>query len=196
MSSVSVTHGPDQTPLRLRRITAGEFWRMVEEGIIREGERVELIGGMIVEMSPSGKRHLGVLHRLNEALRFNRQVSVGVQYTMQFDDETVVDPDLVLMRPDADPGQGVRPDDVLLLIEVADTSLRTDRGEKALRYARAGIPEYWIVDVEGRRVLVLREPGDSGYAREDDLGPTAEAHATFAPGVTVRVADLFPDPGP
>ncbi len=193
MSSVSVTHGPDETPLKLRRITAGEFWRMVEEGIIREGERVELIGGMIVEMSPSGKRHLGVLHRLSEILRFNREVSVGVQYTMEFDDETVVDPDLVLMRPDTDPGRGLRPADVLLLIEVADTSLRTDRGEKAVRYARAGIGEYWIVDVEGRRLLILREPGEAGYAREDDVGISGEAKAAFAPGVTVRVADLFPD---
>jgi Uma2 family endonuclease len=101
------------------------------------------------------------------------EVSVGVQYTMEFDDETVVDPDLVLMRPDTDPGRGLRPADVLLLIEVADTSLRTDRGEKALRYARAGIGEYWIVDVEGRRLLILREPGETGYAREDEVGSRA-----------------------
>lgn len=168
---------------------------MVEGGIIREGERVELIGGMIVEMSPAEKRHNGVMYRLTQLLRDAKGVGIGVQLTMTLDDESVVDPDLILVRPETRPEVSLTPADVLLLIEVADTSLRTDRGEKALRYARAGIAEYWIVDVEGRRVLVLREPGQAGYGREDEVALDAEARALFAPGVTVRVADLFPEGG-
>ena len=192
MSSVSVNHGPDQTPLRLRRITADEYFQMVREGIIREGERVELIGGMIVSMSPAERRHNGALFRLTEGLRRIDGAGLAVQLTLTLDDDTVVDPDLALLRPATEPEAGLTPADVLLLVEVADTSLPTDRGAKAERYARAGITDYWIVDVEARRVLVLREPGETGYTSVTEIGLEGEARALHVADAVVRVADLFP----
>ncbi len=149
--------------------TASEFTRMAETDVFGHDDRLELIEGEIVEMSPIGKRHAAIVRRLNNLL--TRQlgadkVLVDAQNPVVLGDLSEPQPDLALLRPrpdfyaDEHPG----PEDVLLLIEVADSSLAYDRDVKVPIYARYGIPEVWIVDVAAAAVEVYRGPTAGGYA--------------------------------
>ena len=153
--------------LPVRRFTVAEYYAMAEAGILTEDDRVELIDGVIVEMAPVGSRHLGCVNcytrELSEAV--GRRAIVQVQSPVRLDDNTEPQPDVVLLRYQADgyasghPG----PRDVLLLIEVADSSVGYDRNEKLPRYARAGIPEVWLTLLPEDVVEAHTEPTDNGY---------------------------------
>ena len=140
---------------------------MGEAGIFHEDERVELIAGEIVEMGPIGTDHSWVVARLSEIFaRGSGELIVwphGNPIILSEEDEP--QPDLTLVKPrtelyrKAQPGPG----DVVLVIEVADTSLAYDRGKKLVRYAMAGVPEVWIVDLNGDQLLVFRSPRAALY---------------------------------
>ena len=151
------------------RFDVDEFARMGEAGIFTEDDRVELIDGEVLEMSPIGPPHAGTVNRLAELLitRLAGRANVIVQNPIRLDRHTEPQPDLVVARRRKDFYAGRHPEaaDVLLVIEVADSSLRYDRTAKAPRYARAGIPETWIVDVQAGTVTVCADPGPQGYAR-------------------------------
>jgi len=104
-------------------------------------------------MSSMVDPHHGAIMALIGAVRYERGFVFTVQTTLRLSDETVVDPDMMVLRPKARPKGGLHPEDVILLVEVSDSSLRPDRDIKLPLYARAGIPEYWIVDTESRTVL-------------------------------------------
>ena len=152
-----------------RLFTADEYHALGEAGILTEDDRVELIDGQIIAMSPIGSRHLHCVNRLTRLFttRLYREdhpeAIVSVQNPVRLNDRTEPEPDVVLLRPGMDQGRVPTASDVLLLIEVADTTLEFDREVKLPRYAAAGIPEVWIVALEEDHLDVYRRPGSDGY---------------------------------
>jgi Uma2 family endonuclease len=182
--------------LTTRRFTVDEYYRMTEAGILGVGERVELIDGEIVQMAAIGSRHAGCVKRLNRL--FVRGVEdraiVQVQDPVRLSDLSEPQPDLAVLRPRTDDYTNAHPgpDDVLLVVEVADATVEVDRGTKAPLYAAAGIGEYWLVDLPQDEIQVFRTSTPNGYhdvrsyRRGDVLRPSA------LPGLEVPVADILP----
>ena len=150
-----------------RRFTVDDYRRMAASGILGEDDRVELLEGEVVEMSPIGRPHAACVARL---IRLFTQLphadaQVEAQNPIRLDRFSEPEPDLVLLRPRPDfyaqetPG----PADVLLACEVADSSLEVDRLKKLPLYAAAGLAEVWIVDLTGEAVEVYREPDGARY---------------------------------
>ena len=144
-----------------RLFSRGEFQQMVETGLLA-GERVELLEGTILTMSPQNTSHAAVVNRLNYLLMrsCSSDVYIRVQSPITLDAHNQPEPDLVVCKPDPlDYAEShPQPDQVLLAIEVAEASLRHDRSRKAIIYARNGIPEYWIVDLVHRHIEVMTAP--------------------------------------
>ncbi len=178
---------------RTRRFTADEYERMVSLGIFREDERLELIGGEIVEMAPVGHRHGACIAQLNKRLVIGvgDRALVWVQGPARLGVDSVPEPDLALLRPHSYRAGSPRPEDVLLVIEVAESSLRYDRTTKLRLYARAGVPEYWVVSVGGEWIEVYRSPEGEGYRerRRAGCGETVTP-AAFA-DVSIDVDEVF-----
>ncbi len=155
------------TDLQRRRFTADEYHRMAETGVLCHDDRVELVGGEIVEMTPIGSQHAACVDRLMVLLQ--RSVEgrgiLRVQGPIRLDAHSELQPDLSVLKPQADfyasahPGPG----DVLFLVEVADASLRYDRDIKVSLYARAGIRESWLVDLKNQCVEMFTGPTPDGY---------------------------------
>jgi len=175
--------------------TADEFYRISEAGIFTEGQRVELIDGEIIEMSPIGTRHAVCVNRANTFLTeaFRRKAIVSIQNPLRLGEFTEVLPDVVVFKPRADFYASERPTpaDVLFLVEVADTTLRYDRNVKVPRYAAAGIAEVWIEDLKGDSLLVYHDPAEKTFKtsltlhRGDSVSPLA------FPAVKFKVEDLL-----
>lgn len=187
-------HAPGDLPLR--RFCVSEYHRMAEAGILHEDERVELIEGMIVEMTPIGGPHISAVIELNRL--FQRAVGdeavVSVQNPVRLAERNEPEPDIALVRPRADRFRNGPPrrEDVLLLVEVADTSLPRDRRVKAVLYALHGIPETWIVDVAAGTIEVHREPTNAGRYASVTVHRAGEAVIPLAlPHVRIAVDDVF-----
>lgn len=176
------------------RFTVDDFALLGEAGIFTEDDRVELIDGDVRDMTPIGPPHAWIVSRLNRRLVLHvaGRGYVSVQNPLRLDDHTEPLPDLVVARGDEDDYADRHPEarDILLVVEVADSSLRYDRAEKMPRYARAGIPEAWLVDVTGRAVAVHTEPRPGGYARERVFRPGAEIESTTVAGLRVAVDEI------
>lgn len=165
---------PLTTPSR-HLITVDAFHRMGETGILGPADRVELIDGEIIDMSPIGALHAAIVDLLARhfARRTGESVFIRCQNPLRLDDVNEPEPDLVILRPRADfyatahPG----PPDAMLVIEVADTSLAYDLGVKVPLYARHGIPEVWVIDAATRRTRVFRQPVGNGYTHEASVEP-------------------------
>jgi Uma2 family endonuclease len=163
---------------------------MAEVGILTRDDRVALIDGEIVEMSPIGAPHARCVMFLTEA--FVRHLAgravVSAQSSLRLGEHLEPQPDLILLRPPlAQCGRRIpRPEDALLVVEVADTSQHRDRMITLPRYAAAGVPEVWLVDLEGGSVEVYRTPSPEGYrssrrlGRGGDLSPAAFSDAVLA----------------
>lgn len=154
--------------VRNRRFTADEYQRMGETGILSPDDRVELIDGEVLAMTPIGSRHAASVDRATRV--FVTHVSgdeaiVRVQGPVRLSPYTELEPDIVLLRPRADfyasahPG----PADVLLLVEVAESSIDFDRDVKAYVYAQSGVSEYWLVDLTEDRVVRYTLPAEGAY---------------------------------
>lgn len=172
-----------------------EWHQMGEAGLFHENPRVELLDGEVIQMSPIGNRHLACVNRLNRLLvvAVGDQAIVSVQNPVRLGDYSEPQPDLTLLLPRADFYAGATPGarDTLLLVEVSDTSLAWDRDKKAPRYAAAGIPTVWIVNLAADEVLVLSGPGAVGYRdlHHAQRGETLEVAGL--PGVAVNVDDML-----
>lgn len=155
------------------RFSVADYHRMGEIGILGPELRTELIDGEVVEMPPIGHPHAGTVNLLADLLRdaLRRAAIVAVQNPVWLNDHTEPLPDLALLRPRPDYYRNGHPTpgDVLLIIEVADSSLSYDRDVKLPRYALAGIPEVWLVDLAGRRLLRHRQPAGGTYAEVAEL---------------------------
>ena len=182
-------------PVR-RKFTREEYHRMGEAGILKPADRVELIRGEIVEMSPIGRRHVAFVDNLNQLLvvALAGRALVSVQNPVVLADDTEPQPDLKVLRRRPVPYKDREADaeDTLLLIEVAETSLAYDRSTKLRLYAEAGIPEYWIVDAAAESVEVHRGPHGDSYR---DVRRIAGRNATIAleafPDVALALVDVF-----
>jgi Uma2 family endonuclease len=150
-----------------RPFTTVEYHRLIELGIFAEDDRLELFEGEIIELSPIGPRHAACVKRLNALLsgQVGTTAIVSVQDPVQLNDYSEPQPDLVLLKPRADfyAQRHPSPADVLIAIEVADTSADSDRQVKLPAYARAAITEAWLVDLAGDRVEIYTQPGSGVY---------------------------------
>ena len=180
---------------RRRPFTVGEYYRMAETAILTEEDRVELIAGQIVAMSPIGSHHAACVDRLNGLL--HRQPGsafiVRVQSPIALDAYSEPEPDLVLLRPRADFYAAAHPSaaDVLLAIEVADTSADYDREVKLPLYAQAGIPEVWVIDLQKDRIEVYARPQGGAYQQRVKVAADATFTSPTVVGLELAVAEVL-----
>jgi Uma2 family endonuclease len=157
-----------------------------------EGRRAMLIGGIILEEGPMNPPHALTLEVVVETLRtsFGSGWRFRSQLPLVLGQNLDPVPDLAVLAgtPRGSSGHPTMAD---LVVEVADTSLNFDTNEKRLLYAMAGIREYWVVDINGRRLLVYRDPQGGDYTKQQTLGPADAVAPLVLPGATVRVADLL-----
>jgi Uma2 family endonuclease len=184
------------TEISKRLFNVGDYQRMAEAGILSENDRVELIHGEILAMSPIGPPHNGAVLRASNALipMLQGRAIVGIQGSVVLDEYDQPQPDICLLRSKDDfyTRQHATPRDILLIIEVADSSLNYDRTVKAALYAESGVPEYWIADIPGDCVWVHSRIEEKSYAaiHRVNRGESIEPH--LLPGCIIRVDILLP----
>ncbi len=172
-----------------------EYQKMAEAGIFTEDDRVELLDGEIVEMTPIGKGHAGRVNRLNRmfsVLPPDRAV-LSIQNPIHLSDDSEPQPDFALLAPRRDFYAAALPEanDILLVVEVADRSLWTDRTVKVPLYARAGIREMWLVNLVDRRIEIYRDPSPDGYGSVVAIGPGGTVSPLAFPDIVLRVEDIL-----
>jgi Uma2 family endonuclease len=172
-----------------RRFTVYDYHRMGEAGILHEDDRIELIEGEIVEMAAIGTSHFACVNALTRLLvkGVGDEAIVSVQNPVRLDEHTEPQPDLTVLRVRDYRESLPVPEDVLLLIEVSDTTLAYDRGVKLPLYARAGIREIWIVDLPGGVIERYTDPSEDGYRHTERARQGGEIEAAALPELTLRV---------
>jgi len=182
-------------PVPRHRLTRRDYYRLGEAGILGETDRVELLEGQLIDRSPITPRHAIVSENLNVLLvrAFAGRARVRCQEPVVLNDGSEPQPDLALVRR---PWRGYphthpEPDDIFLLIEVADSSLDFDRTVKLELYARAGIREVWIVDLTTDLVLVHRGASGGSYGSVVRVEGQGVLDVEVLPGVTIRAAEVF-----
>jgi Uma2 family endonuclease len=182
-------------PVARHRLTRRDYYRPGDAGILTEGDRVELLEGQLVDRAPIGPRHAIVTDTLNHLLMtgFASRVRVRCQQPVVLDDGSEPQPDLALVHrpwlgyPHDHPGPG----DIFLLIEVLDSTLDFDRTVALALYARAGIPEVWIVDLTTDTVLMHRHPSPARYGSVVPVRVPEAPGVEALPGTTIPVAEVF-----
>lgn len=178
-----------------RWFTVAEYNRMGEAGIFTEDDRVELIEGEIIEMSPIGRRHAACVDRLNELLseRLRRKAIVRVQSPVVLNDYAQPQPDVALLRRRDDFYERAlpAPGDVMLVAEVADTTLEYDRQIKVPLYARAGIHEVWVVNLPDGQVEVYTRPAGGAYQDVRRHARAEAVNSAAAHGLTATVDEIL-----
>ena len=182
--------------VRRRRFTIEEYYRMAEVGILGPEDRVELIEGEIVEMSPIGPRHAACVAALTRRLlqAVGDRAVLSPQNPVRLLSDTEPQPDVVLLRP---PERSYwerhgGPSDALLVVEVCETSYRYDRHVKLPLYARAGVSEVWLVDLAHGAVEVFREPGAAGYASAQRVERGGTIAPAALPDAAIVVTEILP----
>jgi Uma2 family endonuclease len=177
-------------------LTTAEYMALVDQGVLHERDRVELIEGEVVEMSPIGPPHYGRVNRLNRLLirLLGDRAVVAVQGDVRLSDITQPQPDFAILRfrDDFYSHAHAGPRDIFCLIEVADSSLSFDRRRKAPLYAKYGVAEYWIVDLVHDLLLVHREPGAEGYGSVVTLRRGDRVTLAAFPDLPIEVDELLP----
>jgi Uma2 family endonuclease len=184
-----------------RRFTRVEYDRLVELGVFQPGERLELLDGLLVVQEPHGSRHAAAIRRVLAALRraLGETWQIDSRLPIALDDASEPEPDVAVVPHDASAYRDAHPSCPVLVVEVADTSYRIDREYKAALYARAGIAEYWIIDLAHETLEVHREPeappgalSGRRYRRTETLRAPAVVTPLVAPARPIPVADLLP----
>jgi Uma2 family endonuclease len=185
---------PDWLPRH--RITVDEYHRMAAVGLLAPDARVELIQGEIIEMSPIGSLHAATVHALRDVLDVGAggQAAVRVQSPVQLGESSEPQPDLALVarREDYYASSHPKADEIYLIVEVSETTLRYDREVKAALYAQHNVPEFWLVDLKSRQLHVFRSPKEGIYTRvwsTDQPGPMA---LDSLPSVTIDLGGTIP----
>ena len=190
---------PPESPLPARdkrKFTVAEYYRMAEVGILHHTERVELLDGEIIVMAPIGIPHATGVRRMERVLHqaLGAAAAISVQNPVRLDDHSEPEPDIALLRfreddyATAHPG----PADVLVVMEVSDSTLDFDREVKSKRYAAAGIPEMWVMNLPGDCLDRLDQPGPAGYARHTVFRRGEKISPAALPDLELAVADLLP----
>jgi Uma2 family endonuclease len=175
-------------------LSTEQYLRMIDAGIFDSSDKVELIGGFITPMAPAGPEHNGSLFKLTKLFAsVADRFELAVQATVAVSEGQVLEPDFALLTPRADGYMTALPQaaDVLLVIESAASSIKSDRHVKLPIYAAAGIPEYWIVDLNEKILEIHREPVGDGYVHRQKLAGNDVASPLACPEVTLRVGSLF-----
>jgi Uma2 family endonuclease len=179
-------------------LTVDDYYRLVDEGFLNEYDRVELIEGRIVEMAPIGDDHIAATIDLNGSFvrRFDRLADVSVQSPINLALRSEPEPDFAIVRPI--PGgrrkaKARKPtsSEVFLVVEIANSSLTFDLGEKAEMYARHGIVELWVVDIPHDQLWVHREPTANGYVSVRALARGATISPLAFPEVSFTVDEIL-----
>lgn len=181
----------DSPELESRPLRRAEYDKLVELGVF-EGERIELLDGRLVRMSPIGPPHSSTIDRLTLfcVMRLSGRALVRVQNPFAALDVSEPEPDLAIVPPGN--YETEHPERADLIIEVAESSLDYDRGPKLRVYAECGVPEYWIVNLVERCIEVYRKPGSGRYWYVQRLDETATVSAERHPVLELRVADVLP----
>jgi len=183
---------------RRRRLTVRDYERMGEAGIFPPEARVELLDGDLIEMPPMGQPHAGILMQLTRllVLRAEGQARVSTQLPLSLPPWSMPEPDFVLLRPRADDYRRERAgaQDVLLAIEVADSSLRYDLIRKARVYATNGLPEYWVIEATARRLhrFVDSRPADGHWNRTETLEAPFTVSPNALPQLALASSEIWP----
>ncbi len=180
------------TPLRFSR---EDYYRMAEAGIIGPDDRVELLDGEIYQMSPIGSPHGGVVSMLDRLFQggVGQRAICRVQMPVILDDFSEPEPDLAVVRPRDDYYRSEHPraGDVLLLIEVSDTSARLDLGRKRVLYAKAGVVEYWVLDLVRKVAVVNRDPRGDAYSSVTEHAAQEQIAPLAFPDIIVELKPLL-----
>ena len=181
--------------VRLKRWSRADYERLIQAGFFAPGERVELVDGEIIEMSPQDPRHATAIVIGQEAL----QVALGdgyyvrVQLPLALEDDSEPEPDLAVIQGNRRAFASRHPTHAVLVVEVADSSLPYDRERKGALYARGGVPEYWIVNLVDRLLEVYRDPRpEGGYATRLVLTSSDEVAPASLPSARLAVQELMP----
>ena len=183
----------DVAPLLTRhKLTADDFFRIAETGIWDQHHRIELIDGELLDMAPVGQSHNAVVGMLNRILvvACGDLALVWPQNSIQINPRSVPQPDFLVLTPRSDfYAQGARPgpDEVLLVVEVSDSTLRYDRRIKLPLYARSKLPEFWIVDVQAGATDVYRGPTGNSYADHVSYKPGDRIALARAPEISIEL---------
>lgn len=179
---------------RRHRITVENYHRMAEAGLFAPDARVELVNGEIIDMPPIGSRHAGTTAQLADLLSaaVGERGMVRVQSPIRLSDDTEVQPDVavVRVRDDYYRTRHPRAADVLLLVEVSDSTLRFDRDVKVSLYARAGIPEVWVVDLQSEAIHFHLAPTEERYATLASVESPGQISIRSIPGISVDLSKL------
>jgi len=188
-------------PPRTRRWTRVEYERLVDHGIFREDEHLELLDGLLVVREPQGSRHGAAVAALCAVLAraFGAGFHVRPQLPLALDDASEPEPDIVVVRGEAWDYVSAHPSAPLLVVEIAETSLELDREHKNGLYARAGVADYWIINLPASVIEIYRRPGPAAgtpfgwrYQSAQRLAPGATISPLSAPEADIAVADLLP----
>ncbi|TWT99390.1 hypothetical protein Pla108_03270 [Botrimarina colliarenosi] len=193
-TSVSTPLEPIVPTFPVKRFTADQYIEMIRTGILTEDDRVELIDGIITEMAPAGEEHTWEVVYLNRLFQAAWDTHfLFVQGTIPIGKLHVYDPDFVLVRQGGSEQRKRYPraDEIDLVVEVAKSSLKRDQTEKATAYSEAGIPEYWIADINAKTMIVHREPSPAGYQKIASFDGDATVTPLAFPQIKVRVGDVF-----
>lgn len=184
------------TQIAKKLFTVYDYHKMVDAGILGEDDRVELIRGEIVQMSPIGPPHNGTIHRAIRSLTTNvgERAILGVQGSIRLDEYDEPQPDLYLLRPKEDfyTSRHAGPADILLIIEVADSSLDYDRTTKMHLYAETGVPEYWISDLQNDCIIIYSDPGNAAYRNVQQFCRGEKLTPKLLPDCSIPVESLLP----
>jgi Uma2 family endonuclease len=176
-------------------LTTDQYHRMIDAGILGEDDKVELVHGMLIARAPQGGPHARIIQRLNGILvrGLGEAYDVRVQLPLTLKPTSEPEPDFSIVAHGEEGSGSDHPSTALLVIEVSRSSLRWDRKVKAPLYARAGIPELWLIDVNGRRIEVMREPDSSAgvYRVSFVVGPDDPLSPGALPGLRLTGRDLL-----
>ena len=184
---------PSKRRPRAYRFTREQYERMIEAGVLTPEDRCELLEGYIVDKMPQSSRHFTVISLVEEALRAayaTGEYTVRVQGPLAAEDSEP-EPDVAVVAGTPRDYTDAHPSTALLVVEVSDSSLRRDRTRKERIYARAGVPAYWIINLEDASLEAYRDPSGDGYDRRETVRPPATLRPPQAE-TEVAVADLLP----
>ena len=193
-ATVVIAPPAELTPTR-RRFTVAEYYVMADAGILTENDRVELLDGEIIVMPPIRDWHAAGVKFFANTMppALQSRAMLAVQDPVRLDDSSEPQPDVMLLRwrDDFYRSGHPEPDDVLLLIEVSDTTLSYDRNEKLPRYARAGIPEVWIANRPNRRIEAYSNPANDEYTTVRYAGPGESVAPQAFPDIVLEVSRII-----
>ncbi len=179
---------------RLHRFSREQYEQMVAAGIFGPEDRIELLDGEIIEMAPQKSRHATAIRLLEESLRriFGPGHDIRAQLPLALDARSEPEPDIAVVAGSPRDYRDAHPDTALLVVEVADLSLAYDRTRKLAAYARAGIPEYWILDLNGETLEVCRRPLGETYGERRILGRGDSVSPLAGKGASIAIEDILP----